>query len=114
MFSKCSNRLTPLVFAIGFFFFITGCQTTAKEKNEADLHLRIGTSYLQRGNNPMAMAELLTAEKLDSGNIYIQNNLGLAYFLNEHYEESLDHFNRALKISSKFSEARNNKARVLI
>lgn len=90
------------------------CMTTKKERNEADLHLRIGTSYLTKGNLPYALGELKTAEKLDPDNFMVQNNLGLVYFFNDHYEESLQHFSRAVQIKPDFTEAKNNHARALI
>lgn len=92
----------------------SGCGTMQKNREEADFHLRIGTSHLIRGNYPQALSELLTAENLDPKNAMIQNNLGLVYFFNDRFETALKHFDRALKTSPEFNEARNNRARTLI
>ena len=93
---------------------LIACVSAKKERNEAELHLRIGTAYLAKGNFPYALAELQTAEKLDPENPMVQNNLGLVYFFDEHYAESEQHLARAMKLKPDFTEARNNHARVLI
>jgi Tfp pilus assembly protein PilF len=93
--------------------FAGGC-ASSKAKDEAALHARIGTALLQQGHYPDALRELLVAEKLDSRNALIQNNLGLAYFLREKYKLSAEHIARAIDLDPKYSEARNNYGRVLI
>lgn len=93
---------------------MAGCASAQKDRDTADLHLRIGTSFLTQGNFPNAMRELQTAEKLDPKNPVIQNNLGLVYFMREKYESAAQHLERALKLNPAYSEARNNYGRVLI
>lgn len=93
---------------------LIACTSFEKQHDEADLHLRIGTSYLQQGNYPLALRELLAAEKLDPKNELIENNLGLVYFFRERYEDSARHLKRAIEIKPEFTEARNNYGRVLI
>jgi type IV pilus assembly protein PilF len=78
------------------------------------LHLQIGTAHLQKGNYPIALKNLLAAEQLDPDNIYIQNNLALAYFVRNKFLEAETHFRKALKIDPAYSEARNNLGRTLI
>lgn len=103
-----------LVLASALFFF-TGCGTFRNsEKESAALQLRVGTSQLQSGAYPQALATLLQAESLDSENAVIQNNLGLAYFVREKYQLAEKHFRRSLEITSEYSDARNNLGRVLI
>lgn len=101
--------------AIGFIsvLMLASC-VSAKKKEEAALHLRIGTGYLQAGQYPAALRELLIAEKLDSTDPTTHNNLGLVYFMRERYELAEKHLARAIEINPKFTEARNNRARVLI
>lgn len=114
------KAVTPLggyfgILLVAFFSVnLIACATSKKEQNEAELHMRIGTAHLTKGNLPFALSELNMAEKLDPNNPMVQNNLGLVYFFNERYEESLKHLDRALKIRPDFTEARNNHARVLI
>ncbi|AHI07310.1 hypothetical protein BDW_14050 [Bdellovibrio bacteriovorus W] len=97
------------------FLFLVGCISWGdKNKQTADLHLRLGTSQIESGSYPAALQELLKAEELDPKNPVIQNNLGLVYFFRERYDLSEKHLRIALKLNSKYSEARNNLSRVLI
>jgi type IV pilus assembly protein PilF len=92
----------------------TGCVSSAKRKNDAVLHLRVGTGYLSQGNYPSALRELLIAEDLDPSNEIVQNNLGLVYFFRGHFQLSEQHLKRSVELKPSFSEGRNNHARVLI
>lgn len=91
-----------------------GCSTVGTNREEAELRSRIGTGYLQRGNYPAALRELLRAEEADPQNVVVQNNLGLVYFMRERYDLAVEHLERAIEINPKFSDARNNLARSLI
>ncbi len=107
-----SGRVLICLLAAGLL--ITGCATSDKKKSEADMHMRMGTDHLNRGNYPSALKELLTAQELDPENELIQNNLGLVYFLRGKYELSEKHLGKAVELKPAFSEARNNHGRVLI
>lgn len=93
---------------------VSSCATNTKEREQALLRLRIGTSYLEAGDHPAALRELLLAERLDPDNELIQNNLGLAYFFRERYDQAAHHLYRAISLKPSYTEARNNYARVLI
>ncbi len=92
-----------------------GCATSQGEKkNIADLHLRMGTSYLQQGNYPQALKELLEAVELDPKSPVIHNNLALAYFVRDKFTEAESHLKTAIDLDSKYTDARNNLGRVYI
>jgi type IV pilus assembly protein PilF len=93
---------------------LVGCATVSNNKEEAELRSRIGTGYLQRGNYPAALRELLRAEEADPQNVIVQNNLGLVYFMRERYDLAADHLEHAIKLNPKYTDARNNLARSLI
>lgn len=94
---------------------LVSCATTStKDRELAKYRLRIGTAYLETGDYPAALRELLLAEKLDPKNEMIQNNLGLTYFFRERYDLAAEHLKRAVELKPTFTEARNNYARVLI
>lgn len=98
-----------------FPLILVACSTfSAADREEASMHLQIGTSQLQNGNLPSALQELLLAEKLDDENPYIQNNLGLTYFLRERVDLAEIHIRKALELQPNYSDARNNLSRVLI
>lgn len=85
-----------------------------KNKNLAELKLQLGTAYFEQGNYPIALKELLDAEKLDSSNPIIQNNLGLTYFMREKYDLAIKSLKNAIDLRPTYSDARNNLARVYI
>jgi type IV pilus assembly protein PilF len=90
------------------------CATPSKEKDKAELHLRIGTAHLNQGNYPLALRELLEAHKLDPSNPIVCNNLALAYFVRSKLEESEKYFKKAIELDPKYTEARNNLGRTYI
>lgn len=103
-----------------FFFvvcalIVAGCATNkVDQKQRALLHLQIGTGHLTKGNYPEALAEFLTADKLDPVNAGIKNQLGLAYYFRGRMDLAESTFRKALEINPKFTEARNNLGRTLI
>ena len=105
---------------LGSLFFVfsllalSGCGDAELRRDQAQLHLRIGTSHLIKGHYPQALYELLEAEKLDPNDAVIQNNLGLAYFVRKEYSQSEKHIGNALKLDPKYSDARNNLGRIYI
>lgn len=94
---------------------LSGCASWGPaDPEKAELHLRMGTSLLESGNYPLALGELLQAEKLDDTNPIIQNNLGLAYFARERADLAEKHVRKALKLKSDYTDARNNLGRILL
>lgn len=101
-------------FLVILLFLNAGCASFSERKEKATLHLQLGISYFDSANYPMALAEFLKAEDLESDNPIVQNNLGLTYFMREKYDLSEKHFRRALSLQPRFTDARNNLARLLI
>jgi Tfp pilus assembly protein PilF len=93
---------------------LSGCVTSHKNREEAELHMQIGTGHLERRNYPLALHELQTAADLDPDNPRVQNNLGLAFFLLDRYELAEKALRRAVELAPKYNEARDNLGRVLI
>ncbi|MFS4458852.1 tetratricopeptide repeat protein [Bdellovibrio sp. HCB2-146] len=92
-----------------------GCASWgSKNKEKSELYLRIGVSYIESGNYPFALRELLKAEELDPKNPVVQNNLGQVYFLRERFDLAEQKFSRAIELKSDYTDARNNLARTLI
>lgn len=60
------------------------------------------------------MSELLKAEQLDPKNPQILNNLGLVFYLRGRLKQAEEKFRAAIKYESRFSDAKNNLARVLM
>lgn len=98
-----------------FLMAIFSCTSSQKvDVNRASLKMQLGVSYLENGNLPLALKELLIAEELDPKNALIQNNLGLVYFLRKKMDLSLMHYTKATELNPEFTEAKNNLARVYI
>lgn len=104
------------LFLILSILFFTSCKSTedARNQQKADLHLRLGTANLEKGNFPEALKDLLSAESLDPNNPLVQNNLGLAYYMRDRVDQAEVHIRRAIDLESKFTDAKNNLGRVLI
>ncbi|HEX4922606.1 MAG TPA: tetratricopeptide repeat protein [Bdellovibrionales bacterium] len=90
------------------------CASGNKEREKAELHLRIGTAHLNQGNYPLALRELLEAHRLDSSNPIICNNLALAYYVRGRHAEAEKYLNQAIKLDPKYTDAYNNLGRVHI
>jgi type IV pilus assembly protein PilF len=96
---------------------LVACATSGKEDpatTKALLHLQVGTAHLMKGNYPLALKELLEAERLDPKEPTIQNNLGLAYLVREKYDDAEKHFKNALELNNNYTDARNNLGRLYI
>lgn len=94
---------------------MTACTSPKKaDKERAVLHMQMGTGYLQQGQYPQAMAELMKAEQLDSSNPKILNNLGLAYYVRGKTKQAEAKFRLAIRADKNFSDAKNNLARTLL
>ena len=108
------RRIPQQTFWILLACLICSCSLMRKDRELAELHLKVGTSQLESGLHPQALASLLQASKLDPENPIIQNNLGLAYFARERLDLAERHIRMALELDPKYSDARNNLARILI
>ena len=94
---------------------VSGCASWGKNnKAKAELYMRMGLSQIESGNYPYALRDLLKAEELDPDNALIQNNLGLIYFYRKRFDLAEQHIERAIKLESTYTEARNNLSRVYI
>ncbi len=95
---------------------LAGCSTSApkQDQEKAFLHAQMGLGHFRSGSFNRALGQYLEAEKADPLSETIQNQLGLTYFMLQKPVQSLQHFDRALSLNPQFTEAKNNKARVLI
>lgn len=94
---------------------LMGCASWwQRDKNKAELYLRMGITQIESGNYPYALRDLLKAEELDPQNAVTHNNLGLVYFFRERLDLAEKHLRKAVSIDAKYTEARNNLARILI
>ena len=93
---------------------LSGCAgSSADRKKEADARMRMGVTYLDQRNIPMAMRELAKASELDPDNPEIDMTLGLAYQARGDLSKAEEHLRRAIDKKPDYADARNNLGIVL-
>jgi len=86
---------------------------SAERKKEADARMRMGVTYLDQRNLPMAMKELAQASELDPGNAEVEMVLGLAYQERGDMSKAEEHLRMAIDRKPDYADARNNLGIVL-
>ena len=96
-----------LVFAVAG---LVGCGLTHSAMNakKAKSIRDLGEAYIAEGNYTKALQELLTAERLNPDDPYLQDDLGLAYMGKDSPQLAVVHFKKALELKPDYSPARNN------
>jgi type IV pilus assembly protein PilF len=75
--------------------------------------MRMGVTYLEQRNLPMAMRELAKASELDPGNPEVDMALGLAYKARGEPAKAEEHLRKAIGKNPDYADARNNLGIVL-
>ncbi|HEX2709274.1 MAG TPA: tetratricopeptide repeat protein [Candidatus Deferrimicrobium sp.] len=102
--------------AVGCLFaaILASCAgPSADRKKEADARMRMGVTYIEQRNIPMAMRELAKASELDPGNPDVEMALGLAYQARGDQSKAEEHLRRAIDKKPDYADARNNLGIVL-
>ncbi len=87
---------------------VSACGGLAQKKAEqAADHMNMGIAYIESGNYPAALKELLEAEKFTPDNPKLHYYLGIAYVCNELTEKAVTEFNTAVSLKPDYSEAYN-------
>jgi type IV pilus assembly protein PilF len=103
-----------LLLACAFAAILAGCAgPSADRKKEADARMRMGVTYLDQRNLPMAMRELVKASELDPENAEIDMALGLVYQARGDMSKAEEHLRRAIDKKPDYADARNNLGSVL-
>lgn len=93
---------------------VSACSASAaNRKKEADARMRMGVTYLEQRNLPMAMRELTRADELDPWNPEIQMTLGLAYQARGDLAKAEEYLRKAIDLKPDYGEAHNNLGIVL-
>jgi type IV pilus assembly protein PilF len=87
---------------------------TADQKKEADARMRMGVTYIEQHNLPMAMQELTKASELDPANPEIDMAIGLAYRERGDLNLAEKYLRRAISKRPGYAAARNNLGTVLV
>jgi len=93
---------------------LAGCAgPSADRKKEADARMRMGVTYLDQRNLPLAMQELTKASELDPSSAEIEMVLGLAYKERGDLSKAEEHLRKAIDRKPDYADARNNLGIVL-
>lgn len=101
----------PLLLVFIVIFFAAACAGMDKGERaqRAAAHYQLGLSYLNDNNIQPAFIEFQKAIDLNPGNKEVLNAIGVIYLSKlEDYPKAIDHFQKALRIDSNYSEASNN------
>jgi type IV pilus assembly protein PilF len=97
-----------------FAAILAGCAgPSADRKKEADARMRMGVTYLEQRNLPMAMRELVKASELDPENAEVDMALGLVYQARGDMSKAEENLRRAIDKKPDYADARNNLGIVL-
>ncbi|HQK91827.1 MAG TPA: tetratricopeptide repeat protein [Smithellaceae bacterium] len=95
------------------FFLLAGtlslvsCTSTPYHRDQADMHLQKGVSFIQAGKYIGALAELLEAEKNAPDDPEIRYYLGIAYLGRGLKDQAMEQFQKAVSLREDYSEAHN-------
>jgi type IV pilus assembly protein PilF len=97
--------LFPLIFLS--MFICSSCTYTPWHREQSELFLNKGISFLQVGQYNAALKELLEAEKYYSGNPQVHYYLGVSYHGKGMKDNAMEEFQKAISLDENYSEAHN-------
>jgi type IV pilus assembly protein PilF len=100
------NR-TVFIFIFLAIFFCSSCTYTPWHREQSEIFLNKGISFIQVGQFNSALKELLEADKYYSGNPKIHYYLGVAYHGKDMKDKAIDEFQEAISLDESYSEAHN-------
>ncbi|MGA6924544.1 MAG: tetratricopeptide repeat protein [Desulfosarcina sp.] len=102
---------TATLFLLLATLLFSACATmgsSSQDKKKAMAARNLGEAYLSEGNYTGALGELLKAEKLNSDDPILHNDLGLVYMAKEKVDLAVFHFDKAVQLKPDYSLAKNN------
>lgn len=93
--------------------FVTGilllcsCTYTPWHRQQAEVFLNKGISFIQAGQYNNALRELFESEKYYSGNPKVHYYLGMTYHNKGMKEKAIEEFKKAISLDENYSEAHN-------
>ncbi len=97
------------IWLIALFFSILGCGPTLEQRREqANAQYDLGVREYSRGNLAEALKALQAAERSYPNDPRLRNAFGLIYIQQQHYQQAIGEFKKALALDQNFFEAYNN------
>ena len=88
-------------------FLCSSCTYTPWHRQQSELFLNKGISYIEAGNYNGALKELLEAEKYYYGNPKVHYYLGMSYHGKGMKDKAIEEFKEAISLDKDYSEAHN-------
>ena len=90
-----------------FLLIMSACANTAWHKDQSEIYLNKGISYIQLQQYNNALKDLLEAEKHYSNDPKIHYYLGMVYHTKGMKEKAVTEFQQAISLQENYSEAHN-------
>ena len=87
--------------------FCSSCTYTPWHREQSEIFLNKGISYIIAGQYNTALKELLESEKYYSGNPKVHYYLGMAYHGKGMQDKAIEEFEEAVSLDKNYSEAHN-------
>lgn len=104
---KFATNSVAFIFVFWTMLLFSSCTYTPWHREQSEIFLNKGISFLQVGQFNSALKELLEAEKYYSGNPKVHYYLGIAYHGKGMRDEAIEEFQQAVSLDDHYSEAHN-------
>ena len=104
---KLTINKVPFVFVCLTVFFYSSCTYTPWHRQQSEIFLNKGISYIGMGQYNSALKDLLEAEKYYSGNPKVHYYLGISYHGKGMKDKAIEEFKEAISLNKDYSEAHN-------
>jgi len=101
-----TNKIRFCVF-LYVVIILGACTTTPLQKEQTEIFLNKGISFIELRQYPNALRELLDAEKYNSRDQRIYYYMGMVYHAMDMKEKAVDSFQQAISLKDDYSEAHN-------
>lgn len=104
---KLTINKVPFAFVCLAVFLCSSCTYTPWHREQSEIFLNKGISYIEMGQYNNALKDLLEAEKYYSGNPKVHYYLGMSYHGKGMKDKAIEEFKEAISLDKNYSEAHN-------
>ena len=104
---KLTLNKAVFIFIFPAIFLCSSCTYTPWHREQSEIFLNKGISYIAAGQYTRALKELLESEKYYSGNPKVHYYLGMAYHGKGLQDEAIEEFEKAISLDENYPEAHN-------
>jgi type IV pilus assembly protein PilF len=102
----CINKIR-FITALCFLLIISACTNTPWHKDQAEIYLNKGISFIELQQYNSALKDLLEAVKYNPNDPKIHYYLGMVYHTKGMKEKAIGEFQQAISLQEDYSEAHN-------